>query len=72
MIIVIIVITIIVIRITEVKVIIRITIIIIIKEIRIYILQGSSLGIGSLHIKVIVSNLEGRDYNSNIHVIVLL
>ena len=47
MIIVIIAITIIVIRIIEVKV------------IRIEILQGASLGMGSLHIKVIVSDIEG-------------
>ena len=59
MIIVIIAITIIVIRIIEVKV------------IRIEILQGASLGMGSLHIKVIVSDIEGRDYNrSTINVIV--
>ena len=32
-------------------------------DIRIEILQGASLGMGSLHIKVIVSNFEGRDYN---------
>ena len=62
MIIVIIAITIIVIRIIEVKVIRIITnnnIVII--EIRIEILQGASLGMGSLHIKVIVSDFEGRD-----------
>ena len=51
MIIVIIAITIIVIRIIEVKV------------IRIEILRGASLGMGSLHIKVIVSDIEGTDYN---------
>ena len=75
MIIVIIAITIIVIRIIEVKVIriievkvIRIinNINIVIIEIRIEILQGASLGMGSLHIKVIVSDIEGRDYNINI------
>ena len=32
-------------------------------EIRIENLQGASLGMGSLHIKVIVSDIEGRDYN---------
>ena len=36
---------------------------IVIIEIRIEILQGASLGMGSLHIKVIVSDIEGRDYN---------
>ena len=62
MIIVIIAITIIVIRIIEVNVIRIITIlIIIIIEIRIEILQGASLGMGSLHIKVIVRDFEGRD-----------
>ena len=64
MIIVIIAITIVVIRIIEVKE-IRIMNIVII-EIRIEILQGASLGMGSLHIKVIVSDFEGRDYNINI------
>ena len=39
---------------------------IVIIEIRIEILQGASLGMGSLHIKVIVSDIEGRDYNINI------
>ena len=38
---------------------------IVIIEIRIEILQGASLGMGSLHIKVIVSDIEGRDYNIN-------
>ena len=70
MIIVIIAITIIVIRIIEVKV-IRIMNIVII-EIRIEILQGASLGMGSLHIKVIVSDIEGRDYNINIQTEVLM
>ena len=37
---------------------------IVIIEIRIEILQGASLGMGSLHIKVIVSDIEGRDYRS--------
>ena len=64
MIIVIIAITIIVIRIIEVKVIrIMNNNNIVIIEIRIEILQGASLGMGSLHIKVIVSDIEGRDYN---------
>ena len=59
-------ITIIVIRIIEVKVIrIMNNNNIVIIEIRIEILQGS-LGMGSLHIKVIVSDIEGRDYNINI------
>ena len=62
MIIVIIAITILVIRIIEVKVITIITIIII--EIRIEILKGASLRMGSLHIKVIVSVFEGRTYSS--------
>ena len=74
MIIVIITITIIVIRIIEVKVIRIINNNNI--EIRIEILQGASLGMGSLHIKVIVSDIEGRDYNSNntevLYVIVFL
>ena len=70
MIIVIIAITIIVIRIIEVKVIrIMNNNNIVIIEIRIEILQGASLGMGSLHIKVIVSvivsDIEGRDYNIN-------
>ena len=39
---------------------------IVIIEIRIEILHGASLGMGSLHIKVIVSDIEGRDYNINI------
>ena len=66
MIIVIIAITIIVIRIIEVKVIrIMNNNNIVIIEI-IDILQGASLGMGSLHIKVIVSDIEGRDYNINI------
>ena len=66
-IIVIIAITIIVIRIIEVKVrrIMNNNNIVII-EIRIEILQGASLGMGSLHIKVIVSDIEGRNYNINI------
>ena len=34
---------------------------IVIIEIRIEILQGASLGMSSLHIKVIVSDFEGRD-----------
>ena len=34
---------------------------IVIIEIRIENLQGASLGMGSLHIKVIVSDFEGRD-----------
>ena len=35
--------------------------------IRIEILQGASLGMGSLHhIKVIGSDIESRDYNNNI------
>ena len=69
-------ITIIVIRIIDVKVrrIMNNNNIVII-EIKIEILQGASLGMGSLHIKVIVSNIEGRDYNINIqkyYVIVFL
>ena len=60
-------ITIIVIRIIEVNVIrIMNNNNIVIIEIRIEILQGASLGMGSLHIKVIVSDIEGRDYNINI------
>ena len=39
---------------------------IVIIEIRLEILQGASLGMGSLHIKVIVSDIEERDYNINI------
>ena len=67
MIIVIIAITIIVIRIIEVKVIrIMNNNNIVIIEIRIEILQDASLGMGSLHIKVIVCDIEGRDYNINI------
>ena len=63
----IVIITIIVIRIIEVKVIrIMNNNNIVILEIRIEILQGASLGMGSLHIKVIVSDIEGRDYNINI------
>ena len=59
-------ITITVIRIIEVKVIrIMNNNNIVIIEIRIEILQGS-LGMGSLHIKVIVIDIEGRDYNINI------
>ena len=67
MIIVIIAITIVVIRIIEVKVIrIMNNNNIVIVEIRIDILQGASLGMGSLYIKVIESEIEGRDYNINI------
>ena len=63
----IVIITIIVIRIIEVKVIrIMNNNNIVIIEIRIENLQGASLGMGSLHIKVIVSDIEGRDYNINI------
>ena len=45
-------------------VIIAIIIVIVIIEIRIEILQGASLRMGSLHIKVIGSDIEGRDYNN--------
>ena len=60
----IVIITIIVITIIEVKVIrIMNNNNIVIIEIRIENLQGASLGMCSLHIKVIVSDIEGRDYN---------
>ena len=44
----------------------NITIVIVIVEIRIKILQGASFGMNNLHIKVIGSDIEGRDYNNNI------
>ena len=48
-------------------IVIRIAIIIVlILEIKIEILQGVSLGMGSLHIKVFGSWIEGRDYNNSI------
>ena len=50
----------------------NITIVIVIVEIRIKILQGASFGMNNLQIKVIGSDIEGRDYNNNTEILCVI